>query len=600
MADVMGHRGPDEEGLFLSRNGRVGLVHRRLKVIDLEGGHQPITNEDGSKVLVFNGEIYNFKTLRQGLKALGHRFSSNSDTEVIVHLYEEYGTACVDYLRGMFSFVIYDETANQFFGAVDRMGKKPLYYCHKGGFFCFASTFEALCTIPEIPRELDPAAFDQFLSLTYIPAPNTIFSGVKKLPPAHHFSCRKGAISVDRYWDIPVGRKIDISMAEAKSLTLEKIEEAVRIRLMSDVPLGAFLSGGLDSSLIVALASRHVSGSLDTFSIGFENPAYNELPFAREVARAFSTRHHEFMVTPLEMDALPQLVRHFGEPYGDFSALPMWRLAEETRKYVTVALSGDGGDELFAGYGRHRLFHVYNTFRQFLPEKLVGLASRIVGLPRSEIPMARRVQRFFQMIHQPPGRIFADLNILLKPWEKEAAYTDVLKDRLSSDVEDQMAAIFDEPDSTNLDRMLYTDAVTYEVCQLTKVDVMSMAWSLEARCPLVDHELVSLIFSFPDRIRMGLTGGKRVLKEIGKDLLPRSILERPKQGFTVPLKWWFRDELKHYAKERILKGKLMETGWINRGFLEATLDQHFEGRRDFTYRIWNFLVLSEWMEAYCS
>ena len=599
LADAMAYRGPDEEGLFLSRDERVGLAHRRLKVIDLDGGHQPLSNEDGSKVLVFNGEIYNYEALRQDLAARGHRFSSNSDTEVIVHLYEEYGTTCVDYLRGMFAFVIYDETEGLFFGAVDRMGKKPLYYCRRSGYFFFASTLEALCTIPEISRELDPAAFDQFLSLTYIPAPNTIFAGVKKLPPAHRFMWTGGKISVSRYWDIPLEKKIDISMAEAKALTLRKIEEAVRIRLMSDVPLGAFLSGGLDSSLIVALASQRVSGSLDTFSIGFENPAYNELPFAREVARTFNTHHHEFMVTPLEVDALPQLIRHFGEPYGDFSALPMWRLAEETRKHVTVALSGDGGDELFAGYGRHRMFHVYNTFRRLLPENLVGLATRIVGLPRSENTMTRRIQRFFQIIHQPPGRIFADLNIFLKPWEKDLAYTDTLKNHLFTSIEDQLAAIFDGPDGTDLDRILYTDAVTYEVCQLTKVDTMSMAWSLEARCPLVDHELVELVFSFPDRIRMGLVSGKRVLKEIGKDLLPKSILERPKQGFTVPLKWWFRDELKHYARERILKGKLAETGWINRGFLKTTLDQHLEGKRDFTYRMWNFLVLSEWMETYC-
>ena len=506
----------------------------------------------------------------------------------------------MDYLRGMFSFVIYDETANHFFGAVDRMGQKPLYYCHKENFFCFSSSFEALCTIPEIPRKLDPAAFDQFLSLTYIPAPDTIFADVKKLPPAHHFSCRKGVLSVDRYWDIPVGQKMDISMAEAKSLTLEKVEEAVRIRLMSDVPLGAFLSGGLDSSLIVALASRHVSGPLDTFSIGFENPAYNELPFAREVARAFNTRHHEFMVTPLEVDALPQLIRHFGEPYGDFSALPMWRLAEETRKHVTVALSGDGGDELFGGYGRHRMFQGYNTLRRFLPEKLMSMATRILGLPKSENPVNRRFQRLFQMIHQEPGRIFADLNVFLKPWEKDLAYTEALRRRLSTTIEDQLAAIFDRPGGgTDLDRILYTDAVTYEVCQLTKVDVMTMAWSLEARCPLVDHELVSLVFSFPDQIRMGFSGGKRVLKEIGRDLLPKSILERPKQGFTIPLKWWFKDELKHYARERILNGKLAEIGWINKPFLEMILDQHMNGKRDFTYHMWNFLVLSEWIEAYC-
>jgi len=599
MADVMAHRGPDDEGFFLSPNRRVGLAHRRLKVIDLAGGQQPIKNEDGSKVLVFNGEIYNYLPLRQELMTQGHRFASDSDTEVIVHLYEEYGTECVHYLRGMFSFVIYDETEDLLFGAVDRMGKKPLYYCRKDGFFFFASTFESLCTMPEVPRELDPVAFDQFLSLTYIPAPNTIFVDVKKLAPSHSFIWTKGNMSVRRYWDIPVGPKIDVDMAEAKALTLQKIEEAVRIRLMSDVPLGAFLSGGLDSSLIVALASRHVPGGLDTFSIGFEHPDYNELPYAREAAQAFNTHHHEFMVTPMEVDVLPQLVRHFGEPYGDFSSLPMWRLARETRKHVTVALSGDGGDELFAGYGRHEMFRLYNAFRLAIPEKVVALAGKVLGLPHSGIPLARRAQRFCQIIHQQPGRMFADLNTFLKPWEKKLAYSDALKNLLSADAEDRLAAIFDSRDGTDIDKMLYTDAVTYEVCQLTKVDVMTMAWSLEARCPLVDHELVSLVFSFPDRIRVELGSGKRVLREIAKDLLPRSIIERTKRGFTVPLKWWFRNELKQYARERILQGKLMESGWINKPFLETILNLHFEGKRDFTYTMWNLLILSEWMEIYC-
>ena len=596
LADAMVHRGPDEEGFFVSRDGRVGLAHRRLKVIDLEGGSQPLRNEDGTKVLVFNGEIYNYKNLRKDLTDRGHRFSSNSDTEVIVHLYEEYGPACVDHLRGMFAFVIYDKDAGLLFGAVDRMGKKPLYYSRMGAFFCFASTISALNTIPEISRELDPEGFDQFLSLTYIPAPNTIFSKVKKLPPAHFFIWQNEFVSVKRYWDIPTDPKMDIGMADAKVLVLDKIEEAVRMRLMSDVPLGAFLSGGLDSSLIVALASRHVSGSLDTFSIGFDNPAYNELPYAREVAERFNTNHHEFIVTPLEVDALPQLVRHFGEPYGDFSALPMWRLAEETRKYVTVALSGDGGDELFAGYGRHRLFHLYNTYSRLFPEKVRSMTSRLLGTPRSENLFVRKLQRFSQIVNQRPGRIFADLNTFLKPWEKDLAYTDELKELVSSSVEAQLEAIFDGLTGTDLNKILYTDAVTYEVCQLTKVDTMTMAWSLEARCPFVDHELVELIFSFPDRIKIGLAGGKRVLREMGKDLLPKRILERPKRGFTVPLKYWFRDELKDYAREKILNGKLSDLGWIRKPFLELILDKHFQNKRDFTFHIWNFLVLSEWLD----
>ena len=598
MADIMAHRGPDEEGLFVSPNGRVGLAHRRLRVIDLLGGHQPMANEDGSIILVYNGEIYNYQLLKTELLKRGHCFSSDSDTEVIVHLYEEHGPACVDYLRGMFSFVIYDGSNDLLFGVVDRMGKKPLYYCQINGFFCFASTFVALAMVPEIPRDLDPVAFDAFLSLSYIPAPRTIFSEMKKLAPSHSFIWNGANISIRRYWDIPIGPKRHVDMAQARVLTLKKLEEAVEIRLMGDVPLGAFLSGGLDSSLIVALASRHVD-RLETFSIGFDHPGFNELPYAREIARAFNTRHHEFMVSPLEIDALPRMVSHFGEPYGDFSALPMWRLAEETRKSVTVALSGDGGDELFAGYDRHRMFRIYNAAAHLLPEAFQSFCCRLLGLPKSDNSTLRRLQRFFQLIHQSPGHLFADLNIFVKPWEKASAYTDQLKSRLTVAIEDHLAAVFEEKDGTTLDQMLYTDVVTYEVCQLTKVDVMSMAWSLEVRCPLVDHELVSLAFSFPDCIRMDLRNGKRVLREIGKDLLPTSILNRPKQGFTAPLKWWFRDELKSYANERILNGKLMELGWLKEDFLKQTVALHTEGARDYTHSMWNLLVLAEWMEIYC-
>ena len=599
LASAMTHRGPDEEGVFSSRNGRIGLAHRRLKVIDLKGGHQPISNEDGTKTLVFNGEIYNYKTLRKSLKANGHRFSSRSDTEVIVHLYEEYGFSCVKYLRGMFAFVLYDESKELLFGAIDRMGQKPLYYSQNGLFFYFASTFYAFNAFPEIPKKLDPIAFDQFLSLTYIPAPRTILEGIRKLQPGHSFVWRKDGLSVKRYWDIPVSQKLNIGMEEAKILTLQKIEEAVKIRLISDVPLGAFLSGGLDSSLIVALASQHISGPLDTFSIGFENPAYNELPYARKVSETFNTCHHEFMVTPLEVDVLPQMVRHFGEPYGDFSALPMWYLAQETRKHVTVALSGDGGDELFAGYEKHKIFHLCNTFRLLLPEKIAALGSSILGTPCSENHSKRKLQRLFQIVNQRPGMIFSDLNVFLKPWHRETAYTDELRMRLPSPVENLLAAIFESREGTKLDKMLYTDALTYEVCQLTKVDIMTMAWSLEARCPLVDHELVELIFSFPDRLKMSLGRGKRLLKEIGRDLLPQEILDRPKQGFTMPLKHWFREDIKDYAKHKIMNGKIPDLGWINKNFLEMVLHQHFNDKRDFTYLMWNFLVLSEWLDLYC-
>ena len=597
LANDMVHRGPDAEGFFLSEDRRVGLSHKRLKIIDLHSGNQPMKNEDSSKVLVFNGEIYNYRKLRQNLLANGHKFKSKSDTEVIVHLYEEYGTECLQHLRGMFAFAIYDAEKEMIFAAVDRMGKKPLFYSAINGSFYFASTFNALTKISEIPRELDPVAFDEFLSLTYIPAPRTIFSAIKKLRSGHFITWKEGSVSVKRYWDIHIGKKTNVSMEEAKYLVKQKLEEAVKIRLMSDVPLGAFLSGGIDSSTIVALASKHMSGPLDTFSIGFPHMSLNELPYASIVASQFKTNHHEFMVTPMDVEEiLPQIARHFGEPYGDFSALPMWRLSEETKKYVTVALSGDGGDELFGGYGRHRLFMLYEGIGRLLPKMMISANSRFLGLPKSKNAIVRRLQRLAQIVNQPPGRIFCDLNTFMKPWEKEAAYTTEIKSALSSSVCDQFETLFNKLEGSNLDRILYIDAVTYEVCQLTKVDVMSMAWSLEARCPFVDHELAEMVFGLPDKLKAKINCGKILMKEIAKDLLPEEITRRPKQGFTVPLKYWFKDELRNYAKKTILNGKIMEVGWLKGQFLDETLQKHFDGNIDCTYKIWNLLVLSEWLK----
>jgi asparagine synthase (glutamine-hydrolysing) len=598
VSHAMIHRGPDEEGIYVSPDGCVGLVHRRLKVIDLAGGQQPLCNEDGRIVLVYNGEIYNCRSLRGELVSRGHQFVSNSDTEVIVHLYEEHGVSCLKYLRGMFSFVLHDQKEDLLFGAIDRMGQKPLYYSTHGSNFYFASTFTAINRFSELPKDLDPESFNLFFSLTYIPAPKTIFREIRKLVPGTFFVWQKSKLSIERYWRINPGKKQDIKMKEAKSLALEKIEEAVRIRLMSDVPLGAFLSGGLDSSLIVALASQYVSGSLETFSIGFENQAYSELEYAREVARAFNTNHHEFILKPIEIESLGEMVQHFGEPFGDFSALPMWRLAEETRKHVTVALSGDGGDELFAGYPRYQGFRTYNALRSFLPGRLVAVISRLLGMPASDAALKRRLQRLFQILNQSPGKLYADLNVFLKPWDRGSAYTEALESRLSSSAENYLATIFEEvgSSSSDLDRMLFTDAVTYEVCQLTKVDIMTMAWSLEARCPLVDHELIELVFTLPDHFKMGSHGGKRLLREIAKDFLPQRILDRSKQGFTVPLEHWFRGEIRDYAQNRILNGRIPEVGWIRKEFMESILNEHFSGKRDNTYLIWNLLFFAEWLE----
>jgi asparagine synthase (glutamine-hydrolysing) len=598
LADAMAHRGPDEEGFFISDNRQIGFAHRRLSVIDVETGKQPIFNEDGSIVAIFNGEIYNFESLRRTLVLKGHRFNSKTDSEVIVHLYEEHGFRCMEHLRGMFAFVIYDVKQDLVFGCIDRMGKKPFFYSQIGPCFYFASSFDALLELSEIPRELDPDALDDFLSLTYIPPPKTIFLAVQKLKPAHFFVWQKGELRIDRYWDIRAPGKLDISLSEAKTMLMDKIEEAVRCRLISDVPLGAFLSGGIDSSLVVALASKYVIGGIDTFSIGFEESSFNELPYARMVAKQYQTNHHEFIVAPMEVDTVPEIVKHFGEPFGDFSSLPMWSLSRETKKFVTVALSGDGADELFGGYNRHKMFLIYNFLRNTFPEKFLLNSSRLLRTPKCKHTPFRRLQRLLQIISQGPASMFWDLNTFLKPWQKEFVYTDNFKALLSSSGRAKFLEIFDGFDGSDLEKALYTDALTYELCQLTKVDVMSMAWSLEVRCPFVDQELVEFAYALPDSFKVRFTGGKLILKSVAEEYLPKRILERPKQGFTAPLELWFRDELKDYAKEKILYGELSRLEWLNMNIISEMLTQHFSGKGDFTYNIWNFLILSEWMDLY--
>jgi len=596
MADAMAHRGPDEEGAYQSPDRTVALAHRRLKIIDLSSGQQPLANEDKTIVTVFNGEIYNFVSLRTQLVQKGHIFSSRSDTEVLVHLYEEHGPEMVTHLRGMFAFAIYDARDGSLFLARDRLGKKPLYYAATGGGFVFASELAALMASGLVPRALDPDGFDRFFALTYIPAPRTIFKAAGKIPPAHCLRWHRGSTKLWRYWDIdPAPRRRWPDAMEVKTEVRKKIEEAVRIRLVSDVPLGAFLSGGVDSGVVAACAVRALDRPLDTFSMGFPEKTHDERPYARLVARHLGTTHHEFEVEPRAVEILPELVRLFGEPYGDFSALPMWYLAEKTRQHVTVALSGDGGDELFGGYNSHRHFLRYAALHAALPRQVISLAQRILAAAFSQGTFRRRALRALELIGHGPGMLYADLNTFLKPRQRSEAFTDTLTGQLTGSALRELEELYDALAGEPLNRVLAADEKTFQVCQLAKVDAMTMAWSMEARTPLVDHELVELVFSLPPHLKIHGNTGKVLLKEIALDMLPADIVHRKKQGFTVPLSLWFKGSLREYATRQILDGPLLDTGWIRRSFLENVLTAHFQGACDQTYTLWNLLVMSQWL-----
>ncbi len=594
MTNVVHHRGPDDEGFYLERN--IGLGVRRLAVIDLETGHQPIHNEDETIWIVSNSEIYNFKDLRKDLEKKGHRFYTKSDTEVIVHLYEDYGTDCVGYLRGMFAFAIWDERKRELFLARDRLGQKPLIYTVVNNSLIFASEIKSILINLEVEKEVNLEALHHYLTYQYIPAPLTMFSGIKKLPPASTLICNAdGEIKIERYWKLNYKNKLELSEPEYCKRILELLRETVQLRLISDVPLGAFLSGGIDSSAIVGIMSQLMNKPVKTFSIGFEEEDFSEINYARTVAEYFKTDHHEFIVKPKAIEILPKLIWHYNEPFADSSALPTYYLARETRKHVTVALNGDGGDENFAGYDRYRanmLASYFDRIPQPLKRVAVGVAEKFP---------VRKAKKFFQAINESPERRNIRWHCFFDNERKDKLYSEEMKKRLSYlDTYDYMINVFREAKADDfLDKILYTDINTYlPEDLLVKMDIATMANSLETRSPFLDHELIEFVARIPSNLKLkGLTS-KYILKKALKDLLPKEILKRGKMGFGIPIGKWFRKELRDYLKEILLDVKSLKRGYFRKETIEKLLTEHTSGRVDHGYRLWALLNLELWHQTF--
>ena len=612
MCGLMKHRGPDDEGYYLSRDSSVGLGMRRLAIIDLSTGRQPIHNEDESIWLVLNGEIYNFKELRKDLESRGHRFYTNTDTETIVHLYEDYGTGCVGKLRGMFAFALWDEREKKLFIARDRVGKKPLYYTTlKNGSFIFASEIRAL--LPALSSEkpdISYRAIDLYLTYQYIPSPYTIFEGVNSLAPAHTLvvSRERPDVKTERYWDVDFRRKTkDMSFGDACRKTREILQEATGLRMVADVPLGAFLSGGHDSSIVVGLMSRISTRPVKTFSIGFEEEDFSELPYARLAAKHFGTEHNEFVVRPNFIELLPEIVRHYGQPFADSSALPSYVVSRETRRYVTVALNGDGGDETFGGYLRYKALHLSRYLSWFF---------YIIGRKNSErlssaVPF--RDKKYFRYL----SRLISGL--ALAPAEKNISWHCIFPDEMryklysgemSEHIADESGRMIaydylikmfeSRANATDmLDRAFYTDLMTYlPECLLVKMDIASMANSLEARSPFLDHKVIEFSASLPSSWKICGLSTKYILKKTFKDFLPPEIINRPKQGFGIPVGKWFRTSWKDYFREVVISPRAVQRGYFDKGYLEKIFNEHVSGVRDHGYRMWSLLVLELWHRIY--
>ncbi len=601
MCGELRHRGPDDQGIFINKSSpQVGLGHRRLSIIDLSpSGRQPMANEKKNIWLVFNGEIYNYHELRPELENKGHVFCSSTDSETIIHLYEEYGEDCVKFLRGMFAFALWDETRQTLLLARDRVGKKPLLYHHRNNKFCFASEFCALLASGLPSREINPAAVDCYLSFGYIASPLTIYKDVFKLPPAHILILKNNNLTIKKYWELQYSHKVKISEEEACSEALRLLKEATKIRLYSDVPLGAFLSGGIDSSTVVALMSEISPKRVKTFSIGFEEKDYSELQHAKNIARKFNTEHHEFIVKPRAMEVLPLLVERYGEPYADSSCIPTYYVSLETKRHVTVALNGDGGDESFAGYERYQAMMFAQIFQK-VPRPLRELtlkASRLLPDSSDVKNKLRRIRRFINAASLPlADRYIKWVSIFNDDFKRglySEGYLNILRglDRFSA-----RDAFFNNSQGLSaLDMALNADVRFYlPEDLLVKMDIASMANSLEARSPFLDHKLMEFAASLPAEYKMKRFVKKYILKKIIKGLIPRENVYRKKMGFALPVGEWFRNELKGFLSEAILAPKALSRGYFRPGVVKGMIGQHVLRQKDYTNQLWALLMLELW------
>ncbi len=605
MVDTLRHRGPDDEGARVGSG--VGLGMRRLSIIDVEGGRQPFSSEDDRIQLVANGEIYNHAPLRAELIAKGHRFRSRSDIEVILHGYEEFGIEVLGRLRGMFAFALWDGPKRRFFAARDRAGEKPLYYAQTPTRLLFGSEIKALLVQAEVSREVDLEALDQFLTYEYVLTPRTMFSDVRTVPPAHYLIYERGAVKVERYWDVASVTARDWTEDDAAAALRETLARAVSGQMMSDVPLGAFLSGGIDSSAIVGLMSEAAGGTgpVNTFSMGFEAASYNELPYAKEVATRFGTNHREGMVNPDLSDLFERLVTHFDQPFADVSLFPTYLVSQSAREHVTVALSGDGGDELFGGYDTYQAEALARRIGTVVPDvALPWLAAAMAVLPPSDKKkgLINTVRRFTQGLASAPSEIsqyrwmtFCDAGA------KRRLYAPALQSALvNSDVYAPIRRhLRGAHTDDRLNRQLYADLQVYLNDDiLVKVDRMSMATSLETRAPFLDMDVMELAFSMPGHLKIRHGERKHVLKRAMGDLLPESVLTRPKEGFSIPMKTWLRGEWAPMMQDLLGPEPVGRRGWFEPTEVTRRVGEHLAGTHNHAHQLFSLMVLERWAQSF--
>jgi len=599
MCRVITHRGPDEQGTAIV--GRAAMGMRRLSIIDIATGQQPIYNTDKTKVIVFNGEIYNYRDLKKDLESRGYKFRTNSDTETIIHAYDEYGEDCVRLLRGMFALAIWDEQEQSLFIARDRVGKKPLFYTVTAdGEFVFGSELKVLLAHGGVTREIDHGALDSYLTFGYVPEELCIFKGVKKLEPGHFLIFRNGEIRIEKYWDFDyAGETVTESEDEIADDLLGKLREAVEIRLMSEVPLGAFLSGGVDSSAVVGLMSQIMDKSVKTFSIGFQEDSFNELKFARLAAKHFQTDHHEFILTPDFVDVIDDLVWHFDEPFADSSALPTYMVSKLAREHVSVVLSGDGGDELFAGYTRY----VTDRNRSGLERLPLGIRKKLIRPLSEALPHGARGKNYlFNISLDAAGRYIDSISHFNGP-RKRKLFSNEIRTKMNGSFERgeklfrQIASSVSSKDA--VENLLYLDSKTYLPGDiLTKVDRMSMAASLEARSPLLDHKLIEYVTRIPSHLKLKRNESKYIFKKAIEGFVPPEILHREKQGFGVPIGDWINVQLKDRINADLADRRFVERGYFDAKYVNLLLDEHRRGRRDHSHALWTLWMLELWHRRY--
>jgi len=602
MCGTLVHRGPDDEGQEV--RGNAGLGMRRLSIIDLSTGHQPLSNEDGSVSIVFNGEIYNYRELRAELIKQGHRFKTSSDTESIVHGYEAWAEGVCERLNGMFGFALWDSRKKKLLLSRDRLGIKPLYYYQDNEKLVFGSEIKAILPCPKIQKTIDPVALDNFLTFEYIPSPRSIFREIRKLEPGHWLTWQHGKIQIRPFWALVLQEK-PWNEGEARERLVELLKDSVRLRLVSDVPLGAFLSGGIDSSIVVSLMAELMDQPVKTFSIGFKESSYDELKYARAVAQKYGTDHHEFILEAKALDLTEKLIQQFDEPFGDFSIFPTYLVSKMARDFVTVALSGDGGDELFGGYDTYKAQRFdrrfYHRLPRFIKQNLIQPLAQGLSPTGQKKGAVNSFKRFVEGTELPKSLYHVRWMVFMREQERRLLFSsdmlDVLQKHDPYDFIYHYSRLADGLDDVT--RTGFMDVKTYLTDDiLVKVDRMSMATSLEARVPYLDHRVVEFALTLPPGLKMRGFRTKVILRKTFWNRLPKEVQHRDKQGFSIPIKNWIRHELKPMMLDLLNEKRIRQQGFFNPLFVSKLVDQHLKGEENHSHKLWALMVFEKWYELY--